>query len=117
VPTLEEYFNDPGAIAELILKAIVLLGDYNNWCQGDAAALTADCRRTRPASPEAVAWTIEGALAKFSPHGVLTPKVLWYMDWLVFEKTGREDGVAWFNNMYDHGTIIDFLEEAYRRLP
>jgi hypothetical protein len=102
--------------SDIILSALVLLGDYNNWCQG-AQAVTAAGRKTRPGSPDAVAWSIEGAVGKVSnPAGIVPPTLIYLLDTLVQEDTGSDLGVGWFNDTYDHGTVIDFLEEAYRRL-
>lgn len=103
--------------ARVLLGAIQLLGHYPNWCQG-APAVSADGRRVKPGSPEAVAWGIDGAIGKLSnPIGLIPPNYIWYLDQLVLEKTGRDDGIGWFNDTFDHATIIDFLAEAYRRLP
>ena len=108
---------DTERCADILLGAIVLLGHYPNWCQGKVAVST-DGRCVKTSSPEAVAWSIEGAVAKLSnPQGIAPPNLLWYLDHLVYVLTGRDEGVGWYNDYYDHGTVIDFLIEAYRRLP
>ena len=105
------------ALRDIFLSVIVLLGEYHNWCQG-AYALTSDCRRVKNNSAEAVAWSIEGAIGKLSnPAGIVPPYIIQWLDTLALELTACDQGVGWFNDTFDHGTIIDFLEEAYRRLP
>jgi hypothetical protein len=101
----------------ILLEVIALIGDYRFWCQ-DAQACTTDRRPVRPRDPNATFWSIEGAIGYVSNQaGVVPPFIVRYLDALVLEITGCGMGVGWFNDTYDHGTVIDFLEEAYRRLP
>jgi hypothetical protein len=112
---IDSFLNTPPS-DKLLLGVITLIGDYNCWCQ-DAYAVTADGSKTKPVSPDAVAWDILGAVAKLTRGGLVPRRVLAFFDYMVLEVTGDDRGVEWFNDAYDHGRVIDFLETAYRRLP
>jgi hypothetical protein len=102
-------------IDSILLGTIALLGQYEKWCQ-HSYAVTADGRKTKPCAFDAVAWSIEGAIAKVSSTFSLMPvNLLWFLDALVYELTEDARGVGWYNDTRCHGQVIDFLAEAYRR--
>ena len=96
----------------IIEKAYIFLRDQSNWCQG-AQALNARCEKVRINSPSAIAWSVEGALGKFSNNlGIVPPVLLSYMDRLVEDFTGCADGIGWFNDTYTHDAVLELLHAA-----
>ena len=103
------------SLPEILERVIALLSDYPRWCQG-AYAASADGRIVKAGSPEAVAWSIEGAVGICSnEHGVVPLFILEYLDQLVFELTGKDEGVGWYNDRCTHEALLNFLQEALRR--
>lgn len=103
------------SLPEILQRVIQLLSDETKWCQG-AFAMSADGQRVKAGSPEAVAWSIEGAVGVCSnEYGVIPPNILKYLDQLVFGLTGKDETVGWYNDRSTHENMLRFLHEALRR--
>jgi len=106
---------DGQSLAEVLEKTLLLLSVYENWCQG-AFALSAERKKVKINSPDAVAWSIEGAVGKSSNDlGIVPLFILKYLDLVVVRCTGKNEDVGWYNDNYTHEGVIGFLQEALRR--
>jgi hypothetical protein len=94
-----------------------LLRDEGRWCQ-QAQARDSVGRTVRTHSPDAAAWSIEGAVARSSNNvGIVPPSMLGLLDQMVidFLGLGTEAGiwedrdVSWFNDNFDHASVLEFL--------
>lgn len=99
----------------ILSKAYLLLSNYQVWCQG-AHALNSKCQIVRINSPEAVAWSLEGAVGKVSnDYGIVPYHALKFLDALVLEITGRNETADEFNDIATHESLLEFLQEAIKR--
>jgi len=109
---------------EILTDAFALLSADGRWCQG-AHALRADGYAVRPNNGWAVAFSIEGALAHCSNQaGIVPPTLIRLMDQMVldFLSIGTTAGiwedrdVGWFNDTFDHASVVELLDYTCRRL-
>jgi hypothetical protein len=115
---------DGQTVAEILERVIRLLEDGTHWHQG-TVALDADNNLVKANSPLAVSFSLEGALGRMcNSAGVVSPNILRLMDQLLLEFLGRaepagimnEHDLGWFNDNFDHESIMAFLHEAHRRI-
>lgn len=115
--------NDQG-VAEIIGKVIALLSDEKFWCQGFQSA-DAQGNWVKITSDKAVSFSISGAIGLVSkPAGVVPPHMLRFLDQFLMEFLGRDEkagimnekDIGWFNDNYDHETMMKFLYAAQRRV-
>lgn len=101
-----------------------LLHDEECWCQ-QAQARDLKGRTVRTHSPDAAAWSIEGAVAKYSNNvGVVPPSMLGLLDQMVIDFLGfgtevgiwEDRDVSWFNDNFDHASVLDFLDYVGERI-
>lgn len=100
------------------------LSDPNSWCQG-AKAMDATGCMVRPMDPDAVFFSIEGAVAYHSNLvGVVPPYMLRLLDQYVLdflnigEPAGiwNEHDIGWFNDYATHDTVVRYLDYVRSRL-
>lgn len=103
---------------DILTPALHLLLCEERWCQ-EAQACTAEGYVCRINDPQAAKYSIEGALAVCSNQvGVVPPSLMRLMDCMVidFLELGTEAGiwedrdVAWYNDHFDHLSIVELLE-------
>lgn len=100
---------------DILEKTLLFLSDDTHWCQG-AQALNSNCQKVRINSPDAVAWSIEGAVGKCSnDEGIIPTFILLYLDQVVLELFGNDEGVGWFNDSHTHEYVLMFLQQALRQ--
>jgi hypothetical protein len=115
---------DGQSLLQILQRATAILENHLSWCQG-AKALNASKQSVRIASPGAVALSIEGAIGRVSNSaGIVPPFILKYLDALVLELVGEpgepsvynEHDTGWFNDSFDHESILQLLYLAQQRL-
>jgi hypothetical protein len=100
---------------EILKKTYDTLSNYTHWCQG-ADALNKYCQIVRINSPEAVAWSISGAVGKASNDlGIIPLLLLKYLNNLVVEMFSCDGGVTWYNDNHTHEQVLAFVQEALSR--
>ena len=111
------------SVADILHKAVLLLEDEDRWCQ-DFTAQDADGNWVASSSPLATRFSIAGAVGISSnAAGFLSPHILRFLDQLVVEYLGtdepagvyNEHDTGWFNDNFDHESVMGFLHEAHRR--
>jgi len=102
---------------EILRKALATLEDPSRWTQG-ALARDQYGRSVRPASPHAVCWCMESAVAMAcNPYGVLPPYFMILLDEVAEEDFGHLYGAPLFNEHYGHDAILTLLKLAIHRAP
>lgn len=109
---------------EILADVLQLLSEEDRWAWGCLARRTGG-RPCKPSHPEVQWFSIAGALAHCSNQvGVVPPSLLRLMDQMVidFLELGTEVGiwedrdVGWFNDTFDHKSVVDLLEYTCWRL-
>ena len=94
------------------------------WCQ-KALARDHGGHPVRPNDPRVEALSIEGAVARCSNKvGIVPPSMMRLLDQMVidFLSLGTEVGiwedrdVSWFNDNFDHASVLEFLDYVLERL-
>lgn len=100
---------------EIIRAARTLLSDPDRWSRG-APSLDQHGRRVKPRDPTACQWCIYGALAHFSPAGLISFGILEYLDKSAVQFSPTFAGelempVHQLNDeVFDHDTLLRFFD-------
>lgn len=115
---------DGQTMLEILQRAAALIEDPARWCQG-ALARDAHGRPVKPASPDAVAVSIEGAIGRSSnAYGIIPPFILHHLDAVVLEVIGEagepsiynDHDTGWFNDSFDHASALRLLQLTRTKL-
>jgi len=99
---------------EIMASVLVLLQNEENWTRY-APSRNAEGQHVKPIDPTACTWCIEGAIAFFSPGGLIPYTLLRHIDagareFLPSYAVDMDWTVSEFNDeLFDHEMLIRFL--------
>jgi hypothetical protein len=120
MPSVEQFFGGTNSLlltcgqhpAEVLRAAHWLLSNPNCLVVGHRA-VDDQGRRVRPEHPSAVAWDLEGAVARASnPWGILCPMFIQLLDQLIVDVFGQDQTAATFSDHNDHEHVLFLLDIA-----
>ena len=100
---------------EVLRQALDIIEESDRW---DPVTQDAAGFLTRPQSPTAVRWSIEGAIARCcNNYGILPPYFMKLLDEVLVTHFGFEWNVPYFEQHHGHDDVCTLLQLAIERAP